>query len=139
MEGKDGLTYALCAGCEVTLREQEAEEEDGWEDDELECADCGVSLGPHRAPYRFVHLWKGSFQLCETCWCDADHEDDFLQNCNCRERVYWKDEDEAVSCYWCCRPVKTITHCECPVPSIDKETPNHCVFCKGAYLPKKDE
>lgn len=135
--GRDNLIYDLCETCEIGLRDQEAEV---WEEDLiLECADCGISLGPAHAPCRFLHLSKGAFWLCSDCWCNADHEEDYLEHCNCNETVYWKPEDEPMSCYWCCRPVKYVQHCGCPVPSVDKETPDHCLFCKGAVERKKDE
>jgi hypothetical protein len=135
-QGKDGKPYAVCLDCKGRLDEQQ---EYGWEDDELQCADCGTTLGPSRAPCRFLHLSKGAFWLCSDCWCNADHEEDYLEHCNCNETVYWKPEDEPMSCYWCCRPVKHVQHCGCPVPSVDKETPDHCLFCKGAVERKKDE
>ncbi len=136
--GRDGFVYSVCGSCEMRLQEQEPEEEEDWDDDELDCADCGTSLGPSRAPIRFLHLTKGAFWVCSDCWVNADHEDDYLVYCNCEDRIYWKPEGGLMSCDWCCRPVKHIQHCECPVPSTDKETPNHCVFCKGAVERKED-
>ena len=136
--GRDGLVYDLCTTCEIGLREQE---EETWEEenDYLECADCGVSLGPARAPTQFLHLTKGDFWLCPDCWTNADHEEDYLEYCTCPNKLYWKAQDEPMGCYWCCREVKYVEHCDCPVPSTDKETPNHCLFCKGAVMNKKDE
>ena len=140
-KGRDGNTYPFCEDClwrvkEVEEVDRQLEEE---EVEELECADCGMSLGPSRAPLQFLHLAKGAFWLCSDCWVNADHEDDYLENCNCSDRIYWKPDDAPMSCYWCCRPVKHVQHCDCPVPSIDKETPDHCLFCKGAVVNKKDE
>jgi hypothetical protein len=132
--GRDGLTYGVCSYCEDRIREQEAED-----DDYLECADCGASLGPGRTPTQFIHLTKGDFWLCPDCWTAADHEEDYLEYCSCSETVYWKAHDGSISCYWCFREVRNVEHCDCPVPSIDKETPNHCLFCKGAVMNKKDE
>jgi hypothetical protein len=133
IEGKDGLTYALCAGCEVMLREQEAEEEEEWE--EVLCADCGKVP----AECRFVHLWKGEFWLCRSCWYSADHEDDYLDVCGCWPPIHEQGEDKKVHCAECNRDVKYIIHCECPIPSTLSEHPNHCVFCRGAVLRLSDE
>jgi hypothetical protein len=134
IEGKDGLTYALCAGCEVTLREQEAEGE--WEEEEVLCADCGKVPATHR----FIHLWKGEFWLCAPCWSWADHEDDFLEACSCGQPLYEQGEDNKVYCGECNRSVNSIQHCECPIPSTSYASfPTHCVFCKGFVARVKDE
>ncbi len=132
IEGRDGLTYAVCADCEVTLREQEAEEEDY--SSEL-CADCGKVP----AQCRFVHLTKGEFWLCARCWSWADHEDDFLEVCHCGVPIHEVGEDKKVTCADCTREVTYPMHCECPVPCTLSEHPDHCFFCKGVVVRLTDE
>lgn len=138
-EGRDGKTYPFCEDCLWRIREMEDIDRELEEADCQECADCGAALGPDLPPCRFLHLTKGVFWLCSDCWVNADHEEDYLENCTCSDKVYCKLGEESLSCYSCWKPVKHVQHCDCPVPSIDKETPNHCLFCKGAVMNKKDE
>lgn len=128
MEGKDGLTYAVCADCEVTLREQE-EAAHEW------CADCGKVP----AERRFVHLTKGEFWLCASCWMGADHEDDYLEVCTCGVALYHQVEGQSFHCLDCARPVKHVMHCQCPRPSTAADHPNYCAFCQGAVVHVEDE
>jgi len=133
IEGKDGLTYAVCADCEVTLREQEG----GWEEevpDQL-CADCGKVP----AECRFVHMDKGEFWLCRRCWHWADHEDDYLEICSCSTRVYQQGPEGTITCGDCKRTVHRAFHCQCPVPATVPEDRNICVFCHGAVVHVEDE
>ena len=136
--GKDGLTYAVCADCEVNLREAEAE---GWDETELlnpeevPCADCGKEA----ATIRFVHLWKGEFWLCRSCWHWADHEDDYLETCTCGSQRIYKAEEHKVVCGDCHREIKHVVHCQCPLAPTLTEHPNHCIFCKGFVAPPKNE
>ena len=46
----------------------------------------------------FVHLDGRDFQLCESCWSWADHDDDYLMFCDCMMPRYAEDNIHCVHC-----------------------------------------
>ena len=82
------------------------------------CDDCGETP----ATTRFLHLTKGEFFLCETCWLSADHEEDYLEEPD-----------------WSCDENREAL-CECPVPVLSVEHHgNYCIFCWGPVVPLTEE
>jgi hypothetical protein len=84
--GSDAQPYSLCARCAGEFQETVAElEQDrstlySWDYTAVRwCEDCRESA----AVREFMHLRKGTFFLCDSCFMWADHEDDYLE----RERI----------------------------------------------------
>ncbi len=124
--GRDGLEYDLCETCEIGLREQEAEQE--W------CEDCAAAP----AVCVFMHLDGRVFNLCDFCYYAADHEEDYLKFCECPTPEI---SEEGTQCWKCNREVRPYEEplCDCPVPSVIHDEPDHCVFCMGAIPKPKEE
>ena len=119
--GTDGIMYPLCANCDVWWRETQAEEDavSGT------CQDC------HRGPAtrRFIHLRKGEFFLCGGCFSWADHEDDYLEHCDCGVP---EGETGQTHCSRCTRVLRATTaFCSCAVPETRGLERIDCRLCWG--------
>lgn len=72
-EGRDGSFWPVCVECDAHLREQEAEASD--HEDDVVCEDCQCAA----AVRIFLHLSGREYMLCEECFADADHEEEYLR------------------------------------------------------------
>lgn len=126
LEDEHGEMWPLCANCDVWWRETQAELADQAEAlNGQRCQDC--RLQP--ATCRFVHLRKGEFFLCDNCFGWADHEDDYLENCQCE----WPEGDPGqTDCDLCRRPLPTVAfYCACAAPVVKDEQRVNCRSCNG--------
>jgi len=62
------------------------------------CDDCGKEP----AVTQFIHLTKGEYFLCAGCWQSADHEEHYLQYCECSDPFL---SDDCKQCWKCNREI----------------------------------
>jgi len=62
------------------------------------CDDCGKEP----AVTQFIHLTKGEYFLCAGCWPSADHEEHYLQYCECDNPFL---SDDCKQCWQCNREI----------------------------------
>lgn len=125
VEGDDGKLYPLCNNCDVSVRETQAEHADLEDAIQGPCQDCLRE----QATRKFVHLHKGVFYLCELCFAWADHEDDYLDRCDC----HTPEGDYGDStCFACRRPLPPATvYCTCAAPVTRPLQEINCKSCHG--------
>lgn len=126
VEDRNGGSCSLCDNCEVWLRETEAELADLAETLRgQECQDCRHEPATHR----FLHMHKGEFFLCASCFTSADHDDDYLERCDC---AWPEGEPGQTNCDLCRRELRQVQFycsCEAPVTNNDLER----VDCRACY------
>lgn len=123
LAGEDGVMYPLCVNCDLWWRETQADEEE--EIISGMCQDC--HQGP--ATRRFIHLRKGEFFLCGGCFSWADHEDDYLEYCDCGAP---EGETGQSHCSRCTRVLRATTaYCTCAVPETRGLERIDCRLCWG--------
>ena len=121
VEGSDGVMYPLCAVCDVWWRETQAE----LESIQGLCQDCRHEP----ATRRFVHLHKGEFLLCEACFGMADHEDDYLDYCDC---AFPEGDAGETHCSLCRRQLREPdVYCDCAAPVTEGFERITCRSCCG--------
>jgi hypothetical protein len=91
----------------------------------VECADCRKAP----ATRTFLHMTKGHFPLCDDCFMDADHEEDYLEYCDgyCRGPPPLPD---APVCRHCERLVRRCS-CRSPWHAPWDAGCLRCVNCSG--------
>jgi hypothetical protein len=119
--GLDDQLYLLCLKCREAFEEAETRRE-------LEgklCEDCQFRPADHI----FYHMKKGQFCLCERCWTWADHEDDYLDYCECP----WPAGDPMdITCMRCRRSLREAkSHCACEKPTVTESEQQDCRACGG--------
>lgn len=128
--GDDDRSYALCGVCDAHFRESVAElqaHRDGLYSSDYSatrmCDDCHERV----ATREFCHLRKGNFFLCGHCFAWADHQDDYLEWCDCMLPVGDPSDTE---CRGCHRPLRLVTtYCECPTPAVNGPCRITCLEC----------
>ena len=121
IHGEDGKTYPMCANCDVWWRESQAEDEE---------VITGICQDCQRAPAtcRFVHLRKGEFFLCGGCFSWADHEDNYLDHCDCG----WPEGAPGqTNCDRCHRSLRESVPCDCAEPVTYGYERIDCRGCGG--------
>jgi hypothetical protein len=128
--GDDGAMYSLCGVCDAHFREALSQLEsrrDGLYSDDYSavrmCEDCNEKA----ATREFCHMRKGNFFLCAHCFAWADHEDDYLEYCECTLPVGDPADTECLGCRRSLRP--TTTYCECPTPTVVGSCRIECREC----------
>jgi hypothetical protein len=93
-----------------------------------DCEDCHF----RPATRIFLHIDKGRFYLCERCFGWADHEDDYLDYCDCA----WPAGDPMdVTCMRCRRRLREAeSHCACEKPTVTESERQNCREC-GNRIP----
>ena len=113
--GDDDRSYCFCGVCDAHFRESLAE------------------LEAQRGAMCDDHLKKGSFLLCGHCFAWADHEDDYLDFCDCILPVGDPVDTECRSCWRALRAVST--YCDCPTPAVTGACRITCVECHERIRP----
>jgi len=130
VRGDDDRSYSLCGVCDAHFRETVAELESHrsglYSEDHTAirmCDDCHQKV----ARREFSHMRKGTFFLCHHCFAWADHEDDYLDYCDCMMPVGDPADTECLACRRGLRP--TTTYCECPTPTVVGSCRIECREC----------
>jgi hypothetical protein len=124
--GEDDQAYLVCLECATAQYEKEEREDiEG-----RTCDDCQF----RPAERIFCHMDKGTFYLCERCWGWADHEDDYLDYCDCEWPYGEPMDSECLKCRRSLREPKT--HCECETPTVTELQQHNCREC-GGRIPYK--
>lgn len=126
LEDEHGEMWPLCANCDVWWRETQAELADQADAIQGMCQDCRREP----ATCKFVHLHKGVFYLCDDCFGMADHEDDYLERCECAVPEGWVGDS---TCFACRRPLPPATvYCTCAAPVVTRDIEQiNCKSCHG--------
>jgi hypothetical protein len=110
--GGGGSVYPLCEGCDAHLRETLEGAYDEVDEVYGQCEDCRGA----RATRWFCHLDGRRFLLCNGCYSWADHEDDYLMFCECRN----PQGEEGLRCDDCKLHIRSAWG---PEPEAEREEP----------------
>lgn len=92
---------------------------------QVPCWDCRQAP----ATRTFLHMTKGHFPLCDSCFEFADHDDDYLETCTC---LHPEGAPDATICRACTR---VIVRCTCQNPAHFGIWGRRCFTCNGVTDP----
>lgn len=97
--GLSGKMIVLCDSCNDVATTAMCDRDHLMDIKMDKCQDCGIASATHE----FMHFHNGIFHLCEECFYDADHEDDYgkeFTDVGEQEDDFYPEEDEVDDDDW---------------------------------------